>query len=72
MKEQDWLMRITTVLAAFCAFILADIYKDFKEVRENVVKHNYEIDNLAEDLNNLKVVYDLNMSNRTYVKAKIK
>ena len=43
MKEQYWLMRITTTLAAFCAFILVDIYKDFKQVRSDVTDHKYQL-----------------------------
>jgi len=36
------------MLAAFCAFILADIYRDFKQVRDDVTDHKYQIKALNE------------------------
>lgn len=72
MKEQNWLMRVTTILAAFCAFMLADIYRDFKQVREDVLSHKYQIKGLNDDMEAMKKAYYMSISDRTYVKQKIR
>jgi cell division protein FtsB len=72
MNEQSWLMRVTTILAAFCAFILADIYKDFKQLRDDVVAHKYQIHNMTQDVEQLKRQYYISASDRTYIKSKIR
>lgn len=72
MKEEYWLMRVTTILAAFCAFILADIYRDFKQVRDEVISHKYKIDNITQEIDHVKKAYNISVSDRTYIKAKIR
>lgn len=63
-KEHNWLTRLTTMLVAFCAFILVDIYKDFKEVREEVRNHKYQIQALNEKYQ--EISYDISALIGTY------
>lgn len=63
-KEHNWLTRLTTMLVAFCAFILVDIYKDFKEVREEVKDHKYQLRALNEKYNDIS--YDISSIMGTY------
>lgn len=76
-KEHNWLTRLTTGLVAFCAFILVDIYKDFKEVREEVRDHryklevlNYKYDDISYDLSVIIGSYQVLMNDKTVTKSK--
>ena len=63
-KEHNWLTRLTTMLVAFCSFILVDIYKDFKEVREEVRDHKYQLEALNDKYDD--VSYDISALIGTY------
>ena len=65
-KEHNWLTRLTTMLVAFCAFILVDIYRDFKEVRDQVKEHKFQLQALNEKYN--EVSYDLSAIMGSYHK----
>lgn len=76
-KEHNWLTRLTTMLVAFCSFLLVDIYKDFKQVREDVRDHKYQIQALNEkykdvsyDISSIMGTYSTLMTDKTDTRVK--
>ena len=49
-------------------FILTDIYRDFKMMKEEVMDHKYQIKTINQDILDLKTALP---KNKTYISAKI-
>lgn len=76
-KEHNWLTRLTTMLVAFCAFILTDIYRDFKKVRDEVQEHKYQLralndkyEDVSYDISYVMGSYQKLMNDKTVISAK--
>ena len=67
-KQSNILSKINTILIAFCAFILTDIYRDFKSMKDEVMDHKYQIKSMNQQIIDLKAVLP---KNQTYISAKI-
>jgi hypothetical protein len=67
-KQSNILSKINTILIAFCAFILTDIYRDFKSMKDEVMDHKYQIKTINQQIIDLKGVLP---KNQTYISAKI-
>jgi len=67
-KQSNILSKINTILIAFCAFILTDIYRDFKSMKDEVMDHKYQIKNINQQIIDLKGILP---KDKTYISAKI-